>query len=67
MIEINPSRALSAFEMLLEEAEAEIAFVNEVGAKAFDNRDYEKAKEAFERLGMPTTKSVSLIPNKSAL
>lgn len=49
MIENNPSNVSSAFEMLLEEVEAEIDFVNGVGSKAFGGRDYEKAKEALER------------------
>ena len=49
MIENNPSNVSSAFEMLLEEIEAEIDFVNGVGSKAFEGRDYDKAKEALER------------------
>lgn len=51
MIENNPSNVSSAFEMLLEEVEAEIDFVNSVGAKAFEARDYDKAKEALGRSG----------------
>ena len=54
MIENNPSNVFSAFEMLLEEVEAEIDFVNGVGAKAFQGRDYDKAKEALERSGVLT-------------
>jgi len=54
MIENNPSNVSSAFEMLLEEVEAEIDFVNGVGAKAFETRDYDKAKEALERSGTLT-------------
>jgi len=54
MIENNPSNVSSAFEMLLEEVEAEIDFVNGVGAKAFESRDYDKAKEALERSGTLT-------------
>ena len=54
MIENNPSNVSSAFEMLLEEVEAEIDFVNGVGAKAFEGRDYDKAKEALERTGTLT-------------
>jgi hypothetical protein len=49
MIENNPSHVSAAFEMLLEEVEAEIDFVNGVGARGFESRDYEKAKEALER------------------
>lgn len=54
MIENNPSDVASAFEMLLEEVEAEIDFVNNVGAKGFEARDYAKAKEALERAGVLT-------------
>jgi hypothetical protein len=54
MIENNPSNVSSAFEMLLEEVEAEIDFVNGIGSKAFDGRDYDKAKEALERAGVLT-------------
>lgn len=54
MIENNPSDVSSAFEMLLEEVEAEIDFVNGVGARAFESRDYQKAKEALERSGALT-------------
>lgn len=54
MIENNPSNVSSAFEMLLEEVEAEIDFVNGVGSKAFEGRDYDKAKEALERSGTLT-------------
>jgi len=54
MIENNPTNVSSAFEMLLEEVEAEIDFVNGVGSKAFESRDYERAKEALERSGIVT-------------
>lgn len=54
MIENNPTNVSSAFEMLLEEVEAEIDFVNGVGSKAFESRDYDKAKEALERSGTLT-------------
>lgn len=55
MIENNPSNVSSAFEMLLEEVEAEIDFVNNVGSNAFEARDYDKAKEALARAGVLTT------------
>jgi hypothetical protein len=51
MIENNASNVSSAFEMLLEEVEAEIDFVNGVGARAFEGRDYDRAKESLERSG----------------
>jgi len=49
LIENNPSNVSSAFEMLLEEVEAEIDFVTSVGSKAFESRGFDKAKEALER------------------
>jgi restriction system protein len=49
MMENNSTSVAAAFEMLLEEIEAEIEFVNQVGARAFERRDYDKAKEAIER------------------
>ena len=54
MIENNPINVSTAFEMLLEEVEAEIEFVNNVGAKAFEAPDYDKAKEALEHAGSLT-------------
>lgn len=41
--------------MLLEEIEAEIDFVNRVGARAFEARDYDKAKEALKRTAQVTS------------
>jgi len=55
MIENNPTNVSSSFEMLLEEVEAEIDFVNNVGSKAFEGRDYDRAKEALERAGLLTS------------
>jgi restriction system protein len=55
VIENNPSNVSAAFEMLLEEVEAEIDFVNNVGSKAFEGRSYEQAKEALERAGVLTS------------
>lgn len=55
MIENNPTSVVAAFEMLLEEIEAEIEFVNRVGARAFEGRDYNKAKEALERAAQVTS------------
>jgi restriction system protein len=49
MIKNNPTNVEAAFEILLEEIEAEIDFVNGVGAKGFEARDYERAKEALEQ------------------
>jgi len=49
MIENNPGNVSSAFEMLLEEVEAEIDFVSGVGARAFSARDTTRAREAADR------------------
>lgn len=54
MIENNPQDVSSAFEILLEEVEAEIDFMTNVGSKAFDSRDLERAKEALEHAGLLT-------------
>jgi hypothetical protein len=51
MIENNPTNVVAAFEMLIEEVEAEIEVVNKVGAKAFEIRDYERARAALEQAG----------------
>jgi len=48
MIENNPGNVSAAFEMLLEEVEAEIDFVSRVGARAMEARDYDRAREALE-------------------
>jgi restriction system protein len=49
MIKNNPTNVEAAFEILLEEIEAEIDFVNGVGSKGFEARDYDRAKEALEQ------------------
>jgi len=49
MIKNDPTNVEAAFEILLEEIEAEIHFVDGVGAKGFEARDYERAKEALEQ------------------
>ena len=54
MIESSLNNVSSPFEMLLEEVEAEIDFVNGVGSKAFEGGDYDKATEALERSGTLT-------------
>ena len=55
MIENNPTNVVAAFEMLLEELETEIDFVNRLGARAFEARDYDDAKEALERAAQITS------------
>jgi hypothetical protein len=54
MITNNPTNVEAAFEILLEEIEAEIDFVNNAGAKGFEARDYDRAKEALEQAGALT-------------
>ncbi len=49
MMENNSTSVAAAFEILLEEIEAEIHFVNQVGARAFEESAYDKAKKAIER------------------
>lgn len=48
MIKNNPTNVLAAFEILLEEIETEIDFTNRVGSRAFEARDYDRAREALE-------------------
>ncbi|MCC6826499.1 MAG: winged helix-turn-helix domain-containing protein [Acidobacteria bacterium] len=45
----TPTNVIAAFEMLLEEIETEIDFVNRIGARAFANRDLEGVRNAAER------------------
>jgi restriction system protein len=49
MIKNNPTNVEAAFEILLEEVEAEIDFINNAGVKGFEARDYDRAKEALEQ------------------
>ena len=49
MIENNPTNVSSAFEMLLEEIEAEIDFVTRVGSRAFQSREFGKVEEARDQ------------------
>lgn len=53
-IENQPQNVLTAFEILLEEVEAEIDFVNSVGSRGFETRDYDRAQDALTRAGMLT-------------
>lgn len=52
MIQNNPQDVSTAFEALLEEVEAEVDFVNTVGSRSFEGRDYDRAKEALARAGV---------------
>ena len=49
MIGTNPTNILAAFEILLEEIETEIEFLDEVGKEAVGKRDYDSARNAIER------------------
>jgi hypothetical protein len=51
MMENHPTSVAAAFEILLEEIEAEIDFVNRAGARAFEERDYEKGKRSYRAGG----------------
>jgi hypothetical protein len=50
----NTTSPVAEFEILLEEIEAEIDVVNRLGARAFESRDYDRAREALERVGVVT-------------
>jgi restriction system protein len=48
----HPTNVDAAFDILLEQIEAEIDLVNRVGARAFESRDYEAARATLERAGL---------------
>jgi len=54
MIKNNPTNVAAAFEILLEEIETEIDFTNRVGSRAFEARDYDRAREALEQAAQLT-------------
>ena len=54
MIENDSGNIQAAFEMLVEEVEAQIDFVNRIGARAMESRDYARAREALEYVGRLT-------------
>ena len=49
MIENKPQNVIAAFEVLLEEIEAEVDFVNGIGSKAFETSNYDQVDEARSR------------------
>lgn len=49
MVENDPTTVQAAFEILLEEMETEIEFINQAGAKAFAARNYEGARAVLDR------------------
>src|SRR5579872_5901949 len=54
MIETNPASVVGAFEVLLEELEAEIEAISQAGSKAFASRDYEHARAALAHADQAT-------------
>jgi restriction system protein len=48
----NSTNVDAAFDILLEQIEAEIDLVNRAGAQAFESRDYEVARSTLERVGL---------------
>ncbi len=54
MIESTPTNVFAAFEILLEEIEVEIDFINKIGVGAFEGRDYDGVHDALERAGQIT-------------
>ncbi len=44
----------AAFEILLEEVETEIDSINKIGARAFEERDYDNARDALDRANQIT-------------
>jgi len=47
----NLTNVDAAFDILLEQIEAEIDLVNRIGARAFESRNYDSARDALERAG----------------
>jgi restriction system protein len=63
MIENNTSNVFAAFEMLMEEIEAEVDLINKVATMALARRDYDGAHKAIEHAAQVTAfrdKTVSL-------
>ena len=54
MVEKEPTTVQAAFEILLEEMETEIEFINQTGAKAFAARNYDAARAVLERADQVT-------------
>jgi restriction system protein len=54
MVDNDPTTVQAGFEILLEEMETEIEFINQSGAKAFAARNYEAARAVLERADQVT-------------
>lgn len=52
MTQNNLTNVDAAFDILLEQLEAEIDLVNRMGARAFECRDYEAARAVLEQVGL---------------
>jgi len=50
----DPTTVLAGFEILVEEMETEIEFINQAGARAFAARDYEGARVVLEKADQAT-------------
>ncbi|HET7101180.1 MAG TPA: winged helix-turn-helix domain-containing protein [Terriglobia bacterium] len=54
MVDNDPTTVQAGFEILLEEMETEIEFINQPGAKAFAARNYDAARAVLERADQAT-------------
>jgi restriction system protein len=54
MVDNGPTTVQAGFEILLEEMETEIEFINQSGAKAFAARNYDAARAVLERADQVT-------------
>lgn len=57
----DPTTVLAGFEILVEEMETEIEFINQAGARAFAARDYEGARAVLERADQATALREKLV------
>lgn len=60
-----PTAVLAGFEILVEEMETEIEFINQAGSKAFAARDYEGARTVLERADQATALREKLVELRS--
>ena len=63
MKENSPKNVFAAFEMLLEEIEVEIDFINKAGANAFQRSDYDSVEQHRERARQATVFMFSAFQN----
>jgi restriction system protein len=54
MVQNDPTNVFAAFEMLLEEIEVEIDFINQAGSKAFQRSDYDSVEQHRKRASQAT-------------